>query len=656
MLNNIKNEIVNDLIELGYNKQDIFNSIDNVNQRLLWNINSNVYIYSRTKNNWFNAEIINIIVNDETNEEWLKVKYSQNNKKQIQRFSKDIKSIHCKYEYNHKIIQFILDRLKQYELNTESKEDNSDILIMIQQNKGNLFDISKTEEHDINKCIGRIKFILLIYSKWILNNENGKHIIYNHNKSMFELITNYLNPKQYNYYSFLSDYRIAINIKKDLISNDNICPASKCITINRNERDRQYFGKYADKRSKLYYQTDEEIEKEEMDINISVQQILDDLHSYIYHTVYINAQEIEQNKDIIKNLQDLDIDHLCDDLYMTKICKMIENKRKTSMRYRTRERNETGDDNYNKFQTTNTYTFSGTKYMKIVQNAKQKCFVDVLLSAIKKSGITEKQFTLIDNFIYSESYDSDSIAFDLKDINSSNFINILNDSKKFKEISNKLIHERKIKKKLYSSGKRYFYWKFYKNNTDKRNAVFEGAMGNQSFYESNEGYNLCDWYVEKKYENFKMELLNNLICQFTLEQYRNTLIKMLSEEEVDGECLKAVEISDINRWGIKNFKHSKELLKHIKILSDNQEGEIERSQEEGDEKTTRRESAVYFEINENEYNEQDNKEDILLDEMLSDILKMESLDPNKIHEMNVNNVIDKQNNDSDSENSDNMYE
>eukprot|EP01084_Bolivina_argentea_P214196 363687_1 len=139
-------------------------------------------------------------------------------------------------------------------------------------------------------------------------------------------------------------------------------------------------------------------------------------------------------------------------------------------------------------------------------------------------------------------------------------------------------------------------------------------------------------------------------------EYRNTLIKHLSEEEVDGECLKAVEISDINRWGIKNFKHSKELLKHIKILSDNQEGEIERSQEEGDEKTTRRESAVYFEINENEYNEQDNKEDILLDEMLSDILKMESLDPNKIHEMNVNNVIDKQNNDSDSENSDNMYE
>eukprot|EP01084_Bolivina_argentea_P214195 363686_1 len=147
-----------------------------------------------------------------------------------------------------------------------------------------------------------------------------------------------------------------------------------------------------------------------------------------------------------------------------------------------------------------------------------------------------------------------------------------------------------------------------------------------------------------------------IILRHEFSQYRNTLIKMLSEEEVDGECLKAVEISDINRWGIKNFKHSKELLKHIKILSDNQEGEIERSQEEGDEKTTRRESAVYFEINENEYNEQDNKEDILLDEMLSDILKMESLDPNKIHEMNVNNVIDKQNNDSDSENSDNMYE
>eukprot|EP01084_Bolivina_argentea_P214197 363689_1 len=181
-------------------------------------------------------------------------------------------------------------------------------------------------------------------------------------------------------------------------------------------------------------------------------------------------------------------------------------------------------------------------------------------------------------------------------------------------------------------------------------------------------------HIFDQYENIELNINNyhqwnsKYIVQWIISRdeliyskYCNILIKHLTEEEVDGECLKDVDISDIHRWGIKNFKHSKQLLKHIKILTCNDkmnynQGEIESSQVEGDDKTTRRESAVYFEINENEYNEQDNKEDILLDEMLSDILKMESLDPNKIHEMNVNNVIDKQNNDSDSENSDNMYE
>ncbi len=41
----------------------------------------------------------------------------------------------------------------------ENKEDNGDILIMIKQNKGHLFDVG---ENDVNTCtsIERIKFIL----------------------------------------------------------------------------------------------------------------------------------------------------------------------------------------------------------------------------------------------------------------------------------------------------------------------------------------------------------------------------------------------------------------------------------------------------------------------------------------------------------------
>ena len=52
------------------------------------------------------------------------------------------------------------------------------------------------------------------------------------------------------------------------------------------------------------------------------------------------------------------------------------------------------------------------------------------------------------------------------------------------------------------------------------------------------------------------------------QQYEGTLRKFLSEEDVNGECLIDVEVSDIKRWGIKSFKHSKLLLKAIKSLVD----------------------------------------------------------------------------------------
>eukprot|EP01084_Bolivina_argentea_P227693 384576_1 len=63
---------------------------------------------------------------------------------------------------------------------------------------------------------------------------------------------------------------------------------------------------------------------------------------------------------------------------------------------------------------------------------------------------------------------------------------------------------------------------------------------------------------------------------------------------------------------------------------------------------------------ENEYvtdngydNDERKQENVLLDSMLSDVLQMQDLDPNKIHQKNMENV---KNNDTDSDDSDNMYE
>lgn len=116
-MNQIKDEIVGELMELGYTKTDILKSIDDVNIRLIWNINSLCLIYSQSKSTWCNGEIIDMFTNQKTNKEWLTVKYNKKSNKNIQRFCKDIKPIHFhfddEYKYNNKIIQFILGKLRE---------------------------------------------------------------------------------------------------------------------------------------------------------------------------------------------------------------------------------------------------------------------------------------------------------------------------------------------------------------------------------------------------------------------------------------------------------------------------------------------------------------------------------------------------------------
>eukprot|EP01083_Nonionella_stella_P171992 588911_1 len=56
------------------------------------------------------------------------------------------------------------------------------------------------------------------------------------------------------------------------------------------------------------------------------------------------------------------------------------------------------------------------------------------------------------------------------------------------------------------------------------------------------------------------------------------------------------------------------------------------------------------------YVNEEQKEDVILDAMLSDILEMQNLDPNKIHQINLNNSVNQVNNNSDSDESDRIYQ
>eukprot|EP01084_Bolivina_argentea_P108232 193426_1 len=75
----------------------------------------------------------------------------------------------------------------------------------------------------------------------------------------------------------------------------------------------------------------------------------------------------------------------------------------------------------------------------------------------------------------------------------------------------------------YSYGYRYFYWPFYKNNNNVYDKANYYKLAHQP--EPNQGYLLGDWYIYKKYHNFKQELLYNEICRINKFQWNNLLEK-----------------------------------------------------------------------------------------------------------------------------------
>jgi len=145
-------------MDLGYQKVDILKSIDDVNIRLIWNINSLCLIYSQSKSTWCNGEIIDMFTNQKTNKEWLTVKYNKKSNKNIQRFCKDIKPIHFhfddEYKYNNKIIQYILGKLKEYQVDElPNAEQQSDAV----QSQRTMMDLTKSKETSQTQTLSAVQ-------------------------------------------------------------------------------------------------------------------------------------------------------------------------------------------------------------------------------------------------------------------------------------------------------------------------------------------------------------------------------------------------------------------------------------------------------------------------------------------------------------------
>ena len=82
---------------------------------------------------------------------------------------------------------------------------------------------------------------------------------------------------------------------------------------------------------------------------------------------------------------------------------------------------------------------------------------------------------------------------------------------------------------VYSFGYRYFYWNYYKVN------IHRGGFKEPTNLSSDGLLNdpFQDWYIEKKHDTLKDEILNNNICTISNEQWEITLRRAQSLLDTD---------------------------------------------------------------------------------------------------------------------------
>ena len=107
------NELINDLVSDNHKKDEILKAIQDIDLRFAWQCGSQCRVFSRKLQQWTDGEIIDIVIDNTTNKEWLTVKY-KNGRKGLQRFSSALKPIEMDddYQCNEVIIESILKRVK----------------------------------------------------------------------------------------------------------------------------------------------------------------------------------------------------------------------------------------------------------------------------------------------------------------------------------------------------------------------------------------------------------------------------------------------------------------------------------------------------------------------------------------------------------------
>eukprot|EP01083_Nonionella_stella_P276762 940687_1 len=273
------------------------------------------------------------------------------------------------------------------------------------------------DSDDVSTLLNRIKYILRFYSEWMSNKHDDKEDMYSIIKNGFGTQTGY------NLKSFLLDYHFMVDDKnRRLITtgihnkkNVTVCDPQVCRVFERTRISKVDATSTEARQLYFYRQTDDDTD---INKNISIQQILDSLHVFMYHTFRTYPMEYEQIEQETKDEEDDEDDKISP--MIVNIIQKAKEQNITQIRNKFMTVNQYENPEHNMDETVDQSAVYGNEQrlmQKHQQVSDKACVLDGLFEKLSAKYVVDdtdrlvlKQFqSVVDN----EEYDSDAITDDL---------------------------------------------------------------------------------------------------------------------------------------------------------------------------------------------------------------------------------------------------
>eukprot|EP01084_Bolivina_argentea_P232466 391806_1 len=174
--------------------------------------------------------------------------------------------------------------------------------------------------------------------------------------------------------------------------------------------------------------------------------------------------------------------------------------------------------NFNRFTRRQNNKFNLNTRWKTMENDADT-YLDDLYQYLKNNNVLDSNIIILKLFMQTEEYDTDCFEYDIC-LNYSNITKSMDNDifigkiKQYVEIIN-------TSASSFSVGLRFYYWNYYK----QLEQLEDDEQQPHPFvnnYNDHGGYNVCDLFIEPRYDSFKQEIC--FYKHFTLKQYQQSVI------------------------------------------------------------------------------------------------------------------------------------